>query len=215
MRSTTPRKSHRERFALWHNSCIVPTTMKPTPVSSARFVNALLAAFVCAVALALAASPSPVISAPASAGQPDSTEMEQTLYVQAPDFASGANSIVLVWLPEPLVSTCLGRTMKECFNIDFCIRTTNPKGPQCRNLGIPRARLPHYPPGMQPRRAISLVLRSLGNSNGFDLLKDFYRKAPKDTLERLSSEATIHARIRYTSSPSNEGFYLLEVLSVP
>jgi len=141
--------------------------------------------------------------------------MEQTLYVQAPDFAGGANSIVLVWLPEPLESTCLGRTMKECFNIDFCIRTTNPNGPQCRNLGIPRARLPHYPPGMQPRRAISLVLRSLGNSNGFDLLKEFYRKAPKDTLERLSSKATIHARIRYTSSPSNEGFYLLEVLSAP
>jgi len=215
LRSITPRKSHRERFALWHNSCIVPTTMKPTPVSSTRFVNALLATFVCAVAPVLAASPSPVFSAPASAGQPDSTEMEQTLYVQAPDFAGGANSIVLVWLPEPLESTCLGRTMKECFNIDFCIRTTNPNGPQCRNLGIPRARLPHYPPGMQPRRAISLVLRSLGNSNGFDLLKDFYRKAPKDTLERLSSEATIRARIRYTSSPSNEGFYLLGVLSAP
>src|SRR5271157_3894988 len=215
LRSITPRKSHRERFALWHNSCIVPTTMKPTPVSSTRFVNALLATFVCAVAPVLAASPSPVFSAPASAGQPDSTEMEQTLYVQAPDFAGGANSIVLVWLPEPLESTCLGRTMKECFNIDFCIRTTNPNGPQCRDLGIPRAQLPHYPPDMRPRRAISVVLRAMGNDHGFDRLKAFYRNASPSSLSRLSPRATIQARIRYDDNPSFQGFNLVEVLSTP
>jgi hypothetical protein len=105
--------------------------------------------------------------------------------------------------------------MKECFNIDYCIRTTNPNSAQCKNLGIPRARLPHYPPGMQPHRAISVVLRAPGNSNGFDRLKEFYTRAPKDTLERLSKDATIHARIRYTSTPSDEGFYLLEVLAAP
>lgn len=175
-----------------------------------------MAALVCVATQALTAPPSPFAPAPAAAGQADTAEMEQTLYVQAPDWSGNkGDSIVLVWLPEPLESTCLGRTMKECFNIDYCIRTTNPNGPQCRNLGIPRASLPHYPPGMQPRRAISVVLRFLGNSNGFDRLKEFYRSAPKDSLERLSSDATIRARIRYTSTPSFEGFTLLDVLEVP
>jgi hypothetical protein len=188
--------------------------MKPIPAFAPRIVTALVATLVCAVAPVLAAGPPAHAAAPAAAGQPDSTEMEQTLYVQAPDFAGGDNSIVLVWLPEPLVSTCLGRTMKQCFNIDYCIRTTNPNGPQCSNLGISRARLPHYPPDMQPRRAISVVLTKPGNGNGFALLKDFYSKAPKETLARLSSDATIRARIRYTSTPSNEGFFVLQVLSV-
>lgn len=182
----------------------------------ARACVAAMAALVCVATQALAAPPSPFAPAPAAAGQADTSEMEQTLYVQAPDWSGNkGDSIVLVWLPEPLESTCLGKTMKECFNIDYCIRTTNPNGPQCRNLGIPRASLPHYPPGMQPRRAISVVLRFLGNSNGFDRLKEFYRSAPKDSLERLSSDATIRARIRYTSTPSFEGFTLLDVLEVP
>ncbi|MGD0730054.1 MAG: hypothetical protein ABR956_02240 [Terracidiphilus sp.] len=178
-----------------------------------NFRAVVMAAFICVAAPPIAATSSAV--APAHAGQPDSTEMEQTLYVQAPDFAGGGNSIVLVWLPEPLESTCLGRTMKECFKIDYCIRTTNPNGPQCKNLGIPRSRLPHYPPGMQPHRAISVVLRAAGNNNGFDLLKQFYASAPKDSLLRLSSDAAIRARIRYNNSPSFEGFTLLEVLSAP
>lgn len=189
--------------------------MKPIPVFAPRFVNAFLAALVCFAAPGLAANPSPIVTGPAPAGQPDSIEMEQTLYVQAPDFPGGANSIVLVWLPEPLVSTCLGKTMKQCFNIDYCIRTTNPNSAQCSSLGIPYARLPHYPPGMQPRRAISLFLRALGNTNGFDRLKAFYGRAPKDSLERLSSDATIRARIRYNNDPSFEGFTLQEVLSAP
>ena len=176
---------------------------------------AALAALMFVATPAPAATASPVAPAPAAGGQPDTTEMEQTLYLQAPDFPGGANSIVLVWLPEPLASTCLGRTMKECFNIDYCIRTTNPNGPQCKNLAVPRARLPKYPPGMQPHRAISIVLRAPGNNNGFDRLKEFYRRAPKESLERLSSDATIRARIRYNNSPSFEGFTLLEVLSAP
>jgi hypothetical protein len=175
------------------------------------FVHAMIAGLVILVAAPrLGAAP-----LPASDGQPDRIEMEQTLYVQAPDFPGGGNSIVLVWLPKPLEKTCLGRTMKQCSNIDYCIRTTNPNSAQCSTLGIPRVRLPHYPPGMQPRRAISVVLRSPGDSNGFDLLKNFYKNAPKGALERLSSDATIRARIRYNNDPSFEGFTLLEVLSVP
>jgi hypothetical protein len=167
--------------------------------------NSCIAALACMVAPALGA-----------AGQPGATEMEQTLHVLAPDWSGPkGDSIVLVWLPEPLESTCLGRTLKECANIDFCIRTTNPNGNQCRNLGIPRTRLPHYPPGMQPHRVISLVVRALGNGSGFDRLKAFYRNADPSSPSRLSADATIRARIRYNNDPSFEGFTLLEVLSTP
>ena len=179
--------------------------MKPMDL----FVNGMLAVLVSAATPHLRAAP-----LAASGGQADGIEMEQTLYVQAPEFPGGGNSIVLVWLPKPLESSCLGRTMKQCSNIDYCIRTTNPNSPPCNNLGIPHARLPHYPPGMQPRRAVSVVLRAPGDSNGFDRLKNFYKNAPKESLERLSSDATIRARIRYNNDPSFEGFTLLEVLSV-
>jgi hypothetical protein len=187
--------------------------MKPIPLCGFRLVSALLAALVCGAALGLAASASPAVSA-GSGGQSDGIEMEQMLYVQALDFAGGGNSIVLVWLPEPLESTCMGRTMKECALIDFCIRTTNPNGAQCKNLGIPRSELPHYPAGMQPRRMISVTLRALGNGNGFDKLKAFYKNASQDLLERLSPDAMIRARIRYNSG-SFEGFTVLEVVGAP
>jgi hypothetical protein len=183
--------------------------MRPT----SSIVAALVAGLLCTTVLEIAATPS-LVSA-ASAGQSNGNEMEQTLYVQAPDFPGAGDSIALVWLPEPLVSTCLGRTMKECFKIDYCIRTTNPNGPQCKDLGIPRSQLPRYPADMRPRRAISVVLRAMGNDHGFDRLKAFYRSASPSSLSRLSAEATIQARIRYDDNPSFQGFSLLEVLSTP
>jgi hypothetical protein len=68
---------------------------------------------------------------------------------------------------------------------------------------------------MKPRRAISVVLRALGNDHGFDRLKAFYRNAPSSSLSRLSPDATIQARIRYNDNPSFQSFSLLEVLSAP
>ena len=184
--------------------------MKPT----ARIVSALIAGLLFTPALEIAATTSPMASA-AAGGQSDGIEMEQTLYVQTLDFSGAGDSIVLIWLPLPLVSTCVGRTMKECFKIDYCIRTTNPNGSQCRDLGIPRAQLPRYPADMRPRRAISVVLRAMDNSHGFDRLKAFYRNAPPSSLSKLSPNATIQARIRYDDNPSFQGFNLVEVLSTP
>jgi hypothetical protein len=182
--------------------------------ATARIVSVLVAGLLCTAGLEIAATPSLLVSA-ASSGQSDGIEMEQTLYVQAPDFPGAGDSIVLVWLPEPLVSSCMGRTMKECFKIDYCIRTTNPDGPQCRDLGIPRSRLPHYPADMRPRRAISVVLRAMGDDHGFDRLKAFYRNVPASSLSKFSPDAMIHAKIRYDDNPSFQAFYLLEVLSTP
>jgi hypothetical protein len=182
--------------------------------ATARIVSALLAGLLCTQALEIAATPSLAVSA-ASGGQSNGIEMDQTLYVQAPDFSGAGDSIVLVWLPAPLVSTCMGRTMKECFKIDYCISTTNPDGPQCKDLGIPRSRLPHFPADMWPRRAISVVLRAMSDDHGFDRLKAFYRNAPQSSLSRLSPDATIKARISYIDDPAFQRFNVLEVLSTP
>jgi hypothetical protein len=198
---------------LWHNGLVHPSAMKLVGSLGFRFVCGLIAMPFYVATPALGAPAFLAVLAGAG-GQQDGIEMTQTLYVQAPDFQDGGKSIVLVWLPEPLESTCLGRTMKECALIDFCIRTTNPNGPQCSHLGIPRAQLPHYPAGMQPRRAITVMLRFLDDTHGYDKLKAFYKSADPSSLRRLSSDATITARIRYNSG-SFEGFTVLEVLSAP
>ena len=189
--------------------------MRPRSLLAFRFVRALFVVFVGVAAPGIAGHVLLTAAAQALPNPPDAIEMEQTLFVQAPDFAGGGNSIVLVWLPEPLVNTCLGRTMKECFTIDYCIRTTNPNGAQCRNLGIPRAQLPHYPSDMRPRRAMSLVMKALEDTNGFDRLKEFYKRAPASSLSQLALDTQIRAKVRYNDNPSFQSFYLLEVLETP
>lgn len=176
---------------------------------SARIAGAALGALVCAASTGFVGSD--CVSVSAQAGP----EMVQTLFLQAPDFAGGEDSLVLVWLPEPLESICVGRTMKECARIDYCVRTTNPDTAQCRNLGIRRAELPHYPAEMRPRRMVSVTMRKLTNDHGFDRLKEFYRRTPASSLNRLSMDARIRARIRYDDDPQFEGFTLLDVLEAP
>ena len=189
--------------------------MRPRSLLAFRFVRALFVVFVGVAAPGIAGHVLLAAAAQALPNPPDAIEMEQTLFVQAPDFAGGGNSIVLVWLPEPLVNTCLGRTMKECFTIDYCIRTNNPNGAQCRNLGIPRTQLPHYPSDMRPRRAMSLVMKALEDTNGFDRLKEFYKRAPASSLSQLALDTQIRAKVRYNDNPSFQSFYLLEVLETP
>ncbi len=205
----TPSMEALLRVALWQNVRICRGAMKLKLDYSARWTGVALGALVCVAAAGFVGSDCFTVSA--QGGQ----EREQTLFVQAPDFAGAGDSIDLVWLPEPLESTCVGRTTKECARIDYCIRTTNPDSAQCRNLGIRRADFPHYPAGMQPRRMIVVTMRKLTNDHGFDRLKEFYRSAPSSSLNVLSMDARIRARIRYDDNPSFEGFTLLEVLEAP
>lgn len=199
---------------LWQNGTIMATS-RQSPRYAAGRVIAAVAAVVLVAAPEVATHSSLIAQAQAFSTSQDGVEMEQALFVQAPDFANGGDSIVLVWLPDPLESTCVGRTMRECARIDYCVRTTNPDSAQCRNLGIRRADMPHYPAGMRPRRMISVTMRKLTNDHGFDRLKEFYRSAPASSLSRLSMDARIRARIRYDDNPSFEGFTLLEVLDAP
>jgi len=147
-----------------------------------------------------------------SAGTP-STEMEAILFVQSHQMKNGQDAIHLVWVPQPIQRLCLGKTAQQCATIDYCVRTTNRDVSQCRNLGVPLSSLPSYPPDMRPRRQLSVVLLAL-TPNTFPRLQDFYRRAPRASFERLSLSARVKARVRFTRTPEDDDFDVLEILAV-
>jgi preprotein translocase subunit Sss1 len=49
----------------------------------------------------------------------------------------------------------------------------------------------------------------------FEPLQDFYKSAPKASLERISMSARVKARIRFTRKPDDDEFTLLEVVAAP
>ncbi len=149
-----------------------------------------------------------------SSVQPGSVELEQFLFVQAPEHDNGKGGMVLIWLPQPLLKLCLGKTHTQCATIDYCIRTTNRDSSQCKNIGVNLASIPPYPPGTRPRRMMSIFLMYLEPTK-FEPLQDFYKSAPKASLERISMNARIKARIRFTRKPDDDDFQLEEVLAVP
>ncbi len=166
----------------------------------------------CAVAL----SALPTMARAQSAGattQPASTEMEAILFVQSAQPNPDKNAIHLVWVPQPLQRLCLGKTAQQCANMDYCIRTTNRDVSMCRNLAVPLSRLPSYPPGMVPRRQLSVTFMRL-TPDHFTMLQDFYHRAPRASLERLSLSARVKARVRFTRKPDDDDFDVLEILAV-
>lgn len=144
-------------------------------------------------------------------------ELEEMLFVQAPEQGVPPDGIHLVWLPEPLQKLCLGKTASRCSMIDYCIRTTNRDVAKCKNLGINLERIPRYAPGTRPRRMLSLTLSRIRavNGNGFDLLQSFYKSAPRASLERLSLSARVKARIQFTRKPDDDDFNLIQIVAVP
>ena len=144
-----------------------------------------------------------------------SIELEQFLFVQAPEPDNGQGNIVVIWLPQPLQKLCLEKTAAQCSTIDYCIRTTNRESSQCRNIGVNLARIPPYPPDTRPRRKLSVVYFPEARIKGLEQLRDFYRSAPKASLQHISMNARIKARIRFTRKADDDDFDLLEVLAVP
>jgi hypothetical protein len=156
----------------------------------------------------------------------DSAELAVTLFVQAPEGPNGnvANDngsgngngnrgIDLAWIPEPLQKICLGKTLSQCGAMDFCIRTTTKTVAMCRNLAIPLSRLPSYPRGMSPPRVMSLSFYKLTPGGPYQPLVDAYKSLPRGSLKRLSMDARIKARIRYTHSANNDSIQLEQVLA--
>src|SRR5271166_4825892 len=115
----------------------------------------LLIVCLCAVALCSFAAMARAQSVGSTAHT--ATEMEAILFVQSLHTKDGQDGIHLVWVPQPILRLCLGKTADRCATIDYCIRTTNRDVSMCRNLGMPLSSLPSYPPGMVPRRQLSVT----------------------------------------------------------
>ena len=141
-------------------------------------------------------------------------ELEPSLFVQLPGGKSSPGAVQLVWIPAPLEKYCLGKTHEQCAAMDFCIRTTTRDVSTCRNLAVDLAHLPAYPPDMRPRRMLSVVLY-LARMKGWVELQDYMARAPKDRLEHFSPLARIKAKVTFTRTPEDDGFRVLEILSVP
>lgn len=145
----------------------------------------------------------------------NSVELEPSLFVQLPGGNSAPGAVQLVWIPEPLEKFCLGKTHDQCASMDFCIRTTTKNVSTCRNLAVDLAHLPAYPPDMRPRRMISIGLFPPTIMKGWDELQDYIAHAPEERLERFSQSARIKAKVRFTRTPGDDDFRVLEILSVP
>jgi hypothetical protein len=161
------------------------------------------AAVLCAVSMAQTSRP-----------RESSFELEPSLFVQLPGGQSSPGAVQLVWIPEPLEKYCLGKTHDQCASMDFCIRTTTKNVSTCRNLAVDLAHLPAYPPDMRPRRMLSVGLY-VARMKGWEELQDYVARAPKDRLQHFSPLARITAKVTFTRTPEDDGFRVLEILSVP
>jgi len=156
------------------------------------------------MALAYASPPAP---------QERTSELEALLFVQDPHFADGKKGVQVIWIPQPVQKYCLGKTHKECSTIDYCIRTTDKHTAMCQHLSVDTARLPAYPPDVSPRRVLSIVyFFPMDGAKGFGRLAEFFEKAPKGSLDHLSSNARIRARVKLSRSADDDQFEVLEVL---
>lgn len=174
-------------------------------MKSLQWARKLATAFVlCAVALAQTPRP----------GE-SSLELEPSLFVQLPGGKSVPGAVLLAWIPEPLEKYCLGKTHDQCASMDYCIRTTTKNVSTCRNLAVDLAHLPVYPAAMRPSRMLSVVLYPPTRMTGWADLQDFVARAPKDRLEDFSPLARIKAKVAFTRTPDDDGFRVLEILSVP
>ena len=153
-------------------------------------------------------------SAHAQAFTSQGTELDEILFVQAPEHdVAGNPGIVLVWIPEPLLKSCLGKTLSQCSAMDYCIRTTSKQVSTCRNLAIPLSRLPSYPRGMRPARVLSLSFYKVTPTGPYGPLLDYYKSLPRSSLGRLSMGARIKARIQFTRSADDDDFRFEQVLA--
>jgi hypothetical protein len=163
--------------------------------------------------LGVCALPARVRAQSAAVAHPASAEMDAILFVQSAQLKNVPDAIELIWIPQPIQRLCVGKTDQQCASIDYCIRTTNRNVSMCRNLGMPLSRLPSYPRDMVPRRQLSVTLMRL-TPDYFPKLQDFYHRAPKASLERLSLGARVKARVRFTRKPDDDDFEVLEILAV-
>jgi hypothetical protein len=156
------------------------------------------------------------VAAMAQSPRPDKgVELEPSLFVQLPEGKRIPGAVQLVWIPEPLEKYCLGKTHQQCASMDYCIRTTSKDVSTCKNLPVDLAHLPAYPPNMRPRRVLSIGLYAATGMKGWEELQAYVARAPKDRLEHFSQQLRVKAKVTFTRMPDDDGFQVLEILSVP
>ena len=142
-------------------------------------------------------------------------ELETSLFVQLPGGKFNPGAVQLVWIPEPLIKYCLGKTHEQCASMDFCIRTTTKTISMCRNLVVDLAHLPAYPAGMSPRRMMSLAMIPPTIMQGWDELEAYIARVPKEKLQHFSRTVRVKAKVTLIRRPDDDDFRVLEILSVP
>ena len=183
----------------------------PTKRPLVHIRNRLVLGICAATVLAALPPRAPAQSGGATA---NSTELEAILFVQSPQPDNGKGAIHLIWLPQPIQRLCLGKTAQQCATIDYCVRTTNRDVSICRSLGFPLSSLPSYPDGMRPRRQLSVFYFPIAPIKSFAMLQGFYHRVPRPSLERLSLSTRVKARVRFTRTPEDDDFDVLEILAV-
>lgn len=67
---------------------------------------------------------------------------------------------------------------------------------------------------MRPRRQLSVIYFPAASIKNLAVLEDFYHRAPRSSVERLSLSARVKARVRFTRKPADDDFDVLEILAV-
>ena len=76
------------------------------------------------------------------------------------------------------------------------------------------SRLPSYPHEMRPLRQLSVIYFPAADVKNLAMLQDFYRRAPRSSLERLSLSTRVKVRVRFTRRPDDDDFDVVEILAV-
>lgn len=147
--------------------------------------------------------------------QQNPIELEETLFIQNAQTSPDKGAIYVMWIPQPVLKYCLGKSGEHCAKIDFCIRTTSKQVSTCQNLGIDVSRMHGYPPGTRPARVIGITYFPQAPIKGMDILQSFYANKPKATFDTLSMGVRIKARIKFTRKPNDDDYDVLEFLAIP
>jgi hypothetical protein len=140
------------------------------------------------------------------------TELEETLFIQNAKTPPDKGAIYVMWIPQPVLKYCLGKSGEKCARIDFCIRTTSKDVSICKNLGLDVSHMQGYPPGTRPARVIGITYFPQAPIKGMEILQRFYASKPRATFDTLSMNVRIKARIKFTRKPEDDDYDVLEFL---
>jgi hypothetical protein len=145
-------------------------------------------------------------------------EREVFLFVvNATPKAAAQGALDVLWIPEPVLKYCLGKTREQCVAIDYCIRTTNRNVSQCRTLPVDISKISKYSRDVYPSRVLGITYfrAASGGIDGLNALFEHYERSPKTGFDQVSLKARFKARIRVKRSADDDDFDLLQVLSTP